>query len=142
MKVKIKRFDKNLPVPKYQTAGAVGFDIYNRHEETFKPGEIKIFSTNLAVEVPRGHFLLINSRSSTAIKVGLLIIPGVVDQDFCGDADELHIQGMNLTKKRLKIKRGIRVAQGIFVKIFKPELMEVKKLDSKSRGGFGTTGHN
>jgi dUTP pyrophosphatase len=140
MKIKIKRFDKSLPRPEYKTSGAVAFDLYNRNKETFSPNQIKIFPTNVGIKVPRGHFLMINSRSSTAIKTGLLIINGVVDQDFCGDEDELHIQGMNLTKRKLVLPKGTRVAQGILVKISKASFTEVKKLSPKSRGGFGTTG--
>ncbi len=128
-------------MPEYKTAGAAGFDLYIRGNEKWEPGEFKVVPANLVVAVPKGHFLLINSRGSTAKKFGLLVIPGILDEDFCGDEDEIHIQVLNFSKKRVEIAQGTRIAQGIFVKISKPGLTEVTKMNSKSRGMMGTTGY-
>ena len=141
MKVKIKRFDKSLPIPEYKTPGAIGFDMYLRHDETIGPHEVKAFPSNIGLAIPKGHFLLVTSRSSTAGKFGLLVIPGTIDPDFCGDEDEMKISVYNITTKVVKIPAGTRIAQGIFIKMSKAEFREVNKLGSKSRGGFGTTGH-
>ena len=40
MKVKIKRIDKTLPLPIYETDGSVGFDILAREETKIFPKEI------------------------------------------------------------------------------------------------------
>lgn len=141
MKVKIKLVDKSLPVPEYKTAGAVGFDLYVRNNETIKPHEVVRMPANVAIQIPRGHFLLINGRSSTPGKFGLMVFPGIIDPDFCGDEDEFSIQAMNLTNKTVKIERGLRVAQGILIKISKADFDVVSKMGNKSRGGYGTTGH-
>ncbi len=141
MKVKIKRFNKDLPMPEYKTSGAIGFDMYVRFDETVRPHEVKAFPSNLGIQIPKGHFLLVNSRSSTASKFGLLVIPGTIDPDFCGDEDEMKISVYNITGKVVEIAAGTRIAQGIFIKTSRGEFKEVKKLGSKSRGGFGTTGY-
>lgn len=44
MKVKIKRFDKSLPLPEYKTPGAVGFDLYVKNDETIRPREVKLLN--------------------------------------------------------------------------------------------------
>lgn len=141
MKVKIKRFDKSLPLPEYKTPGSVGFDLYLRNNESIGPHEVKAFPSNIGIAIPEGHLLLVTSRSSTAGKFGLLVIPGTIDPDFCGDEDEMKISVFNLTDKTVEVAAGTRIAQGIFYKVSKAEFKEVSKMSPKSRGGFGTTGY-
>lgn len=141
MKVKIKLVDASMPAPEYKTKGAVGFDLYLRKDEIVLPGEVKLFPSNLIMKVPKGHFLLINPRSSTPHKFGLLVFTGIIDQDYCGEEDEFNIQVMNITKKKMKIERGTRIAQGILIKMSHATFTQVKKMGKTSRGGFGTTGH-
>jgi len=64
---------------------------------------------------------------------------GIIDQDYCGPEDEIKIQMMNISKKKVKIEKGERIAQALLVKIARPNLIE-KKIRAKSRGGFGSTG--
>ena len=141
MKVKIKRIDKSLPLPTYQTAGSVGFDIYAREDMEIKPREIALIPGNIIVETPPGYMLLVALRSSTPRKKGL-IKPhgiGVIDNDYCGEGDEIKVQVYNNTDGVVKVDKGERVAQGIFVKIDKFDWEEVDVM-GKTRGGFGTTG--
>jgi dUTP pyrophosphatase len=140
MKIKIKRFDKTLPMPKYQTAKAAGFDLYLRHDEKILSKENKLLACNLAVKIPKGYFLFITPRSSTIGTYGLLVVSGVIDGDYCGENDEIKISVFNLSGKTVVLERGTRIAQGILVKISQADLVEVPKMSSPSRGGFGTTG--
>ncbi len=141
-KVKIKLIDKSLPVPAYQTKGSVAFDIYARKTTVIKPKEIKLVPSNIILEVPKGYFLLIAARSSLPLKKGLMLPNGigVIDQDFCGPKDEILIELYNFTNKKTVIKKGERIAQGIFIKIQKPKLVKGSIKNTKSRGGFGSTG--
>lgn len=141
MRVKIKRFDQELPLPEYKTSGSVGFDIYTRVDTKIGPSQVQKIPANLGVAVPKGYYLMVEPRSSTMFKFGLLVIGGTIDQDYSGDTDEINITVYNLTKKTVTLAKGTRVAQGIFSKIAKAKFVEVKKLGKKSRGGFGTTGY-
>lgn len=140
MKVKIKRFDPKLPLPEYKTSGSVGFDIYTRIDAKIGPSEVQKIPANLGVGVPKGYYLMVEPRSSTMFKFGLLVIGGTIDQDYSGDTDEINITVYNLTKRKVVVTKGTRIAQGIFSKISKAKFVEVKKMGKKSRGGFGTTG--
>ena len=84
--------------------------------------------------------LYIKDRSSTAVKKGLLITAGVIDQDFCGKDDEVILQFFNYTDHDVTIERGERIAQGIFVSVEVAEWIEVESVNDTNRGGFGTTG--
>ncbi|MBP9822196.1 MAG: dUTP diphosphatase [Candidatus Pacebacteria bacterium] len=141
-KILVKRFDKELPMPEYKTAGAAGFDFSARETTTIKAGELARIPINIAMEIPKGHFLLLAARSST-YKLGLTMINGVgiIDSDYRGDEDEISCMVQNYTKKSVTIEKGTRIAQGVIIKHERAIWKETKKMRAKTRGGFGTTGH-
>ncbi len=141
MKIKIKRLDKALPLPIYETAGSVGFDILARKEVIVEVKSVAMVPGNIIVEVPKNYMLMIASRSSTPKKKGLLTPHGIgiIDHDYCGPTDEIHIQVYNFRTEPVTIKRGEKIAQGVFVHIDKFEWEEVKNMGNKNRGGFGST---
>lgn len=142
MKVKIQRIDKGLPLPVYETAGSVGFDIIAREETIIGPGGIGMVPSNLIVEVPEGYMLVVASRSSTPMKKGLTPPHGfgIIDHDYCGPEDEIKVLVYNFTSADVVIGRGEKIAQGVFVRIDKFEWEELEALEGQSRGGFGSTG--
>ena len=65
---------------------------------------------------------------------------GIIDADYCGPADEIKIQLVNITGEPVEIKKGERLAQGMFVPIARGDFEEVEMMEkSDSRGGFGST---
>ncbi|MFZ5364898.1 MAG: dUTP diphosphatase [Patescibacteria group bacterium] len=142
MKIKIKRIEKDLPIPQYQTPGSVAFDLYSRIDKEIMPRSIEKLPTNLIVEVPEGFALIIADRSSLAVKKGLTLSNniGVVDQDYCGPDDEINLSLYNITNKPVKIERGDRLCQALIMPIEKVEFEEADQIAGTSRGGFGSTG--
>lgn len=140
-KVRIKRIDKTLPLPVYETQGSVGFDLLARTAMTIQPGSIERIPANVVVETPKGYMLMLASRSSTPVKKGLTKPHGigVIDQDFSGDNDELLIQVYNFTDKPTTVTKGEKIAQGVFIKADQLQFQEVDSMDNQDRGGFGTT---
>lgn len=143
MDITIKRIDKTLPLPKYETRGSVAFDLYSRIDIVIKPFLPTIIPTNFVIKIPEGYFLMLASRSSTPIKKGLILANGigVIDQDYCGENDEIGLQMLNFTQKNVDIKKGERIGQAIILPIQKIDnFRETDTMDSVSRGGFGSTG--
>ncbi|OIP81217.1 dUTP diphosphatase [Candidatus Peregrinibacteria bacterium CG22_combo_CG10-13_8_21_14_all_44_10] len=142
MRIKIKRIDKDIPLPQYETAGSVGFDIMARETTTIEPGKIELIPGNVIIGVPEGYMLIVASRSSTPRKHG--VTPphgfGIIDHDYCGPDDEIKIQVYNFSGETATIERGTKIAQGVFVKIDKFDWEETSEINSESRGGFGSTG--
>jgi dUTP pyrophosphatase len=141
--VRIQRLDATVPLPVYQTPGAAGFDLAASADVLIAPGTIALVPTGLAIEVPPGHFLGIFARSSTPLKKGLMVANGVgvIDQDYCGPADEVKIQVLNFTAAPVQVTRGDRIAQGLFIPVVRAEWQEAAAdLRDGSRGGFGATG--
>lgn len=139
--VAIKRIDTDLPLPVYATTGSVGFDLICREEREIAPGQIELIPGNVVVRIPAGYFLMLTLRSSTPRRKGLLIPNGVgiIDQDYCGEGDELQVQVFNFAQETALVKRGERIAQGLFLPVMRVCWDEVEAL-GPGRGGFGSTG--
>lgn len=141
MKVRITRRDASVPLPARESSGAAGFDLAASADITIPAGAIALVPTGLVIKVPDGYFLGIFARSSTPLKRGLMVANGVgvIDSDYCGPEDEVKIQVLNVTPAPVQIKRGDRIAQGIFLKYAAPEWDEGEPAGA-TRGGFGSTG--
>nr|BBH94238.1 putative dUTPase, phage associated [Thermogemmatispora argillosa] len=139
--VAIKRVDPTLPLPTYATAGSVGFDLLCRQDTEIAPRDLGFIPGNVIVRTPPGYLLLVTLRSSTPRRKGLLIPHGVgiIDQDYCGEGDEVLIQVYNFRDEPALVRRGERIAQGIFVPVALARWQEVTAL-GPGRGGFGSTG--
>jgi len=142
MKVKIKRLNPEVPLPAYQTPDAACFDIAANEDVIIQPKEIKLIHTGLIAESPKGYFLALFSRSSTPKKKGLMFphSVGIVDPDYSGPDDEILIQVINFTDQAVEVKKGERIAQGMFMPVSQVEWEEVDQINDKSRGGVGSTG--
>jgi len=134
MKIQITRIDKSLPLPRYESAGATGFDFITRETTVIESGKIALVPGNVIVKVPEGYTLLIIPRSSLPRKKAL-VCPhsiGVIDQDYCGPEDEIKVQVQNISDQPVTIEKGERIAQGLFVRVDTAEWEEVET-NGKSR---------
>src|SRR5213082_3683039 len=130
LQVTIKRVDTDLPLPTYATTGSVGFDLLCREETEIAPRTVELIPSNVIVRIPAGYMLLLTLRSSTPLRKGLLIPNGlgIIDQDYCGEGDELKVQVLNFREEAVLVKRGERIAQGIFIPVTRVRWNEVSEL--------------
>lgn len=141
MKIKIKRFDKTLPLPSYKSKGAVCVDLYTRSETKIGPGQISYIPLNIATEIPENCWVMIAPRGSTH-KLGIMQANsiGIIDVDFCGDNDEYVFPAYNFTQQEITIEKGTRIAQLMIMKFEPIEFEEVDHLNNTDRGKLGSTG--
>lgn len=141
MRVRIARLDPDVPLPAYATPNSAGFDIASCEDRIIEPGEIALVRTGLIVKTPKGHFLALIARSSTPLRKGLILANsvGVIDPDYCGVHDEVRLEFLNVTSQPVRIAKGDRLAQGMFLPVARVEWDEAPPHDT-SRGGFGSTG--
>jgi dUTP pyrophosphatase len=141
MQIKIKRFDKSLPLPVHKTPGAVAVDLCSRIDFDVAPGEVFYAPMNVALKIPDSYFVLLAPRSSTH-KLGLQGVNGVgiMDRDYCGNEDEYHFAVRNFTDKSVHINKGDRLCQLVLIKCETFDFDEVDSMPDPSRGGFGSTG--
>ncbi|MDO5027392.1 MAG: dUTP diphosphatase [Tissierellia bacterium] len=130
-------------LPKYQTPGSAGFDLYCNNQETIiaKPHQLVKVPTGLRMQIPEGYFGAIYPRSSAGIKmrVKLANSTGIIDSDYRG---EVILFLINEGEKDLEIKKGDRLVQMIIQPYLRVEIEEVDDLDQTDRGegGLGSTG--
>jgi dUTP pyrophosphatase len=140
--VKIKKIHPDAIIPQYQTHGAVGFDLHVIEDYSIRTGDSALLRTGLVIKTPPGYMLGLFPRSSTWKKYGL-VMPhsiGIIDQDYCGEEDEIFLQVYNNKLKHAIVEKGDRVAQGIFIPVARLSFRECDSM-GESRGGFGSTGH-
>jgi dUTP pyrophosphatase len=139
--VRIKRL-RDVELPKYQTVGAAGFDLAAGVGLVVGAQGKALIPTGLVIESPPDHALLITPRSSLFYKKSLLLAnaPGVIDEDYCGDEDEILLSVFNPTNESVHVSPGERLAQGLFVPVSRVQFKGVEQMGGQSRGGFGSTG--
>jgi len=141
MRVNIMRVDKELPLPSYAHDGDAGVDLYSSEDYVLKPGETKLISSGIKIEVPKEYEAQIRPRSGLALKnsVTVLNTPGTIDHQYRGIVGIILI---NHGKNDFHIKKGERIAQMVFNKIESVDFNEVEELSETKRGdgGFGSTG--
>jgi dUTP pyrophosphatase len=142
MTLAITRLSPSVPMPAYATSGAAAFDLAAAADVDVPPRDIVLVPTGLVVKVPEGCFLAIVARSSTPLKRGLMVANGVgvVDSDYCGPADEVKIQVINVTDETVHVAAGDRLAQAMVLVAPRVTFVETTATDARSRGGFGSTG--
>jgi dUTP pyrophosphatase len=143
-RVRILRLPTNLdlPLPSRQTTGSAGFDLASAEPDfVLAPGERRLVSTGLAVEIPPGIEGQVRPRSGLALRHGITMpnAPGTIDSDYRG---EVRVILQNRGTEPVTIVRGDRIAQLVFARYETPELVDATELEQSSRGagGFGSTG--
>lgn len=143
IKITIEPGCEDIPIPEYQTEGSSGLDLRAAvdSDTILKPGECKLISTGLKMEIPAGYEGQVRPRSGLALKkqIGMLNPPGTIDADYRGIVAVIMY---NFGKEDFVIRRGDRIAQLIFQKVERANLIVVKNLADTKRGdgGFGHTG--
>ena len=138
MKLKVKKIAKEGRIPtKHDTCDAA-FDLYVIDNMVLPAGGTEIVHTGICVEIERGSFGKIESRSSLA-KKGIFCTAGVIDSGYRG---EVMIVLNNIGSSDYHVATGHRIAQLIIYKLQDVEIIETDKLDLQSDrgGGFGSSG--
>ncbi|MFH1877308.1 MAG: dUTP diphosphatase [Candidatus Omnitrophota bacterium] len=145
MKINIKRKEsaKDLPIPVYATSGSSGVDLYADVEEELiiPPGEIRLVSAGIYLEIPEGYEAQIRPRSGLALRHGITMVntPGTIDSDYRG---LINLIVINHGRSDFAVKRGFRLAQMVIREVIRAEFVEVEDLvdTERAEGGFGHTG--
>lgn len=112
-------------------------------EEAQKELKPVLVPTGLKAYMQEDEVLTLVSRSSSPLKRGL-ILPnsvGIIDADYYGNEKnegEIFVQMMNFFPFDIRLKKGERIAQGIFIKYLKTDDDE-GGLTTRD-GGFGSSG--
>ncbi len=136
--IPVKRLSTNAKLPSRNNEEDAGLDIYTTESRTLQPGELHLFSTGIAMELPRGYVGLLWDRSGMGVK-GVHRLAGVLDSTYRG---EIKVVLVNLSEKPIEIKEGDKIIQCIIQQYLPTKIVEVEQLSSSNRGekGFGSSG--
>ena len=135
----------DLPLPRYETAGAAGLDLQAAIDAdaplVLKAGARALVPTGLALALPEGFEAQVRPRSGLALKQGVTLVnsPGTIDSDYRG---EIGVILINHGQEDVVVTRGMRIAQLVIAPVIQARLVELDELDQSERGagGFGSTG--
>lgn len=139
MEIKIKYFTDIEKIKQIPNGDWV--DLRSAKDITLNKGEFAIIPLGVGMKLPFGYEAHIVPRSSTYKNYGIIQTNhmGVIDNSYSGDNDQW---GMPVIAMRdTTIHKNDRICQfRITQKQPDFEFTEVECLDTKNRGGFGSTG--
>lgn len=135
----IKKLKETAVIPSRGSKGAAGYDLYTTETYELKVGERKAFKTDISIAIPPSYYGRIAPRSGLAVKKGIDVLAGVIDEDYRG---EILVALINLGQEPVQINVGDKIAQIIFENYNAFALEETTgELTNTERGsdGFGST---
>lgn len=129
-------------LPQRKTKQSAGYDIESAVNVVINPGETKLIPTGIKAYMDENEWLGIYIRSSIAVKYGIILANSVavIDSDYYNNPDNeghLMLPIRNVSKDVCKIRKGDRIAQGIFHQYYK---VDNDSADGDRTGGIGSTG--
>ena len=141
--VKVKLLKPGAKMPVYGTEFSAGADLCACLEKpvTLEPGETRLISIGISMEIPVGYAGFVFARSGLATKRHLAPANkvGVIDSDYRG---EFFVPLRNHGPIPQTIEPGERIAQMILMPYLAANFLEAESLSDTQRGegGFGSTG--
>lgn len=139
MKIKIKYHTNITPLEKISVGDWV--DLRLAENVILTPGEFKILSLGVSMELPEGYEAVMVPRSSTFKNYGIIQANHValIDNSYCGDNDVWRFPAY--ATRDVFIPKDTRICQFRIQKCMdKIEFETVEHLGNEDRGGLGSTG--
>lgn len=132
--------DTQLPVR--ADARSAGYDFFSPIDITILPAQKTLLFTDVKAYMQNDEVLMLYPRSSMGIKKGLMLsnTVGVIDSSYYSNEDNdgnIGLPLLNTSGRAIEIKRGERIAQGVFVKYLVAD--EDNVLYDERIGGIGSS---
>lgn len=137
--IKVLRLDNKATVPTRANPNDAGLDLYSIESCVLSPGERHLFSTGIAISIPKGYRAKIEPRSGMANKMGINVLGGVIDSDYRG---EIKVILISHGHGKILIAPGSRIAQLVIhqIELWNPVIVDTLEDTERGAGGFGSSG--
>ena len=136
-----RKNDGEIILPTRATKSSIAYDFYSPVAVTIPPMQSVMIWTDIKAKFNDDEALLINVRSSMGKHpVMIANTQGWIESDYYSNADNdgnIGIRLLNLGTELYIIKRGDRIAQGMFIKYL---TADNGNTDVQRTGGFGSSG--
>ena len=139
MEIKVRYHADIEPLQKTEKGDWI--DLRAAEDVDMKGGEFKIISLGVSMKLPDGYEAVVIPRSSTFKHWGIIQTNhfGLIDNSYCGDNDVWMFPA--LATRDVLIEKNSRICQfRIQKKMENVEFVQVDRLESIDRGGFGSSG--
>lgn len=136
MKIKL---DDGAIMPTRAHETDAGLDLYARETVRIWPGQSEIFDTGVHIELPRGFYGKIESKSGLNVNHSIVSCGGVIDEGYTGS---IAVKLYNLGNTSYVFNAGEKIAQLVIMPYVTPKIEQVDELEDTARGaqGFGSSG--
>ena len=134
-------FDKNdsfIPVQMY--SDSAGYDLYSGESVLIPKWSRLAINTNIRLDIPKGFYGEIKSRSGLALNNGIIAFNGTVDSGYLGFVFVIIFNNSDID---FNIKKGNRIDQIIFKKCHSVSFKfceQVSVISDRGVKGFGSSG--
>ena len=146
---KMRKFEKvsfnDLGIlPTRNDKGSAGYDLYLPCDIEILPNAFSQVALNIKAQMEKDEVLKIYVRSSIGIKKHLMLAngTGIIDSTYYNNPDNegnIIVVLYNYGRETVRLKKGDRIAQGVFVKYLTTE--DDKPLNEERIGGIGSSGN-
>lgn len=129
-----------ITLPSRGTEQSAGYDFYANDDYVVEPNNIAKVWTDVKAYMQPNEVLVLDVRSSMGGKWMLANTLGVIDADYYNNEKNDGNIGCflkNISNETLTIKKGDRIAQGIFLNYL--TIDNDQPLSTTRKGGFGST---
>ena len=139
-----KKHEDKTQLPVRGTSKSAGYDFFIKEDYILAPNQTKVFWTDVKAFMLDDEVLMLHVRSSIGIKKGLMLAntTGIIDSDYYNNPDNdgnIGIALHNYSKKPVVLKKGDKIAQGIFMKYLVAD--KDAPVKDERTGGIGSTGN-
>ena len=151
MVINFKLLTGTAKIPFYNNSTDAGIDFFSDQDHKLHPGEHYAYSTGVAWEPYFDQretgaglnnfykfYMQIQGRSGLALRDGIAVLGGVIDQDYRG---EIKIILLNTGNDTVDIFKGMKIAQGIVILTPNVVIKATEFISDTNRGskGFGSS---
>ena len=139
VKEDMRKTNGEITLPTGGTSKSMAYDFYSNSNYEVYPNQVAKIWTDVKAYMQSNEGLILNVRSSMGGKFMLANSQGWIDSDYFSNESNdgnIGVFLLNISNEVQEIKKGDRIAQGMFINYL---VSDNGNVENKRVGGFGST---
>lgn len=139
----VEKMEENAFLPIEPSGEDVGYDIRSYESYLIQPWKSVVVRTAIKINVPKGVYARISSRSGLAAKYNIEVGAGTIDPGYQG---EILVVLRNFSDSEYRVQQGDKIAQMVLTRCLVVPMKNVKSIfelvgkSERGTDGFGSSG--